>query len=146
MTPSPQGTYLASTAFSTSKNNLATHLHFRTCNRMQALRSLRIRKSMDNILTFRFALPRFFSWGSEDYKRVIELPSVEIRNIETGSDRRTRRLKHLIKANHANFSVLYHDLRFHNHMDHVRLIPLLRNHLLYSQLQSRAFPLNIYRS
>jgi hypothetical protein len=49
----------------------------------------------------------------------ISLPNVSIHNIETSSDRRARTLKHLIKANHANFSIIFHDLRFHNHTPHI---------------------------
>ncbi|CAI4216381.1 unnamed protein product [Parascedosporium putredinis] len=47
--------------------------------------------------------------------QVFDLSPPETHNIETNPDRRARRLKHLIKANHANYSILYHDLRFHNH-------------------------------
>jgi hypothetical protein len=49
----------------------------------------------------------------------INIPSVAIHDIETTSDRRARTLKHLIKANHANFSILFHGLRFHNHTAHI---------------------------
>jgi hypothetical protein len=28
-------------------------------------------------------------------------------------------LKHLLKANHANFSIIYHHLTFHNHASHI---------------------------
>jgi len=73
------------------------------------------------MLPFRFSLPKFL-FGVES--RPIDLPSVQIQDLERGTDRRTRTLKHLIKANHANFSVIYHNLRFDNHMDHVR-IPLV---------------------
>lgn len=50
----------------------------------------------------------------------VDLPSVEIHDIETSAEKRPRTLKHLLKANHANYSILYHDLRFHNHTPHVR--------------------------
>ncbi|KAF2674417.1 hypothetical protein BT63DRAFT_419709 [Microthyrium microscopicum] len=49
---------------------------------------------------------------------VIKLPSVAIDDIETSTDRVARRLKHLILANHANHSILYHKLEFHNHTAH----------------------------
>jgi hypothetical protein len=51
--------------------------------------------------------------------RSINLPSVEVNDIETSLDRRARTLKHLIKANHANFSIIYHNLQFHNHAPHI---------------------------
>ena len=76
---------------------------------------------MSDMLSFRFALPSFLSWGAREPTREIDIPSVEIANIETGSDKRTRTLKHLIKANHTNFSIIYNELRFHNHMPHVCL-------------------------
>ncbi|KAF2109467.1 hypothetical protein BDV96DRAFT_502678 [Lophiotrema nucula] len=49
----------------------------------------------------------------------INLPSVEIHDIETAAEKRPRTLKHLLKANHANYSIIYHDLRFHNHTPHI---------------------------
>ncbi|TVY41738.1 Questin oxidase [Lachnellula occidentalis] len=48
----------------------------------------------------------------------IDLPSVEIHDVETAPEKRPRTLKHLIKANHVNHSVIYHELQFHNHMPH----------------------------
>lgn len=49
----------------------------------------------------------------------INLPSVEIHHIETDSDRRARCLKHLLKANHVNYSIVYNNLRFDNHNAHI---------------------------
>ncbi|KAI9903128.1 hypothetical protein N3K66_002480 [Trichothecium roseum] len=49
----------------------------------------------------------------------IPLPSVEIHNVESNPDRRARCLKHLIKANHVNYSILYHNLQFDNHNPHI---------------------------
>jgi hypothetical protein len=49
----------------------------------------------------------------------IDLPSVEIHDVETAAEKRPRTLKHLLKANHANFSIIYHKLQFHNHTPHV---------------------------
>jgi len=76
---------------------------------------------MSSMISFRFSLPSFLSWGAREPARAIDLPSVEIADMETGKDKRTRTLKHLIKANHTNFSIIYNELRFHNHMPHVRL-------------------------
>ncbi|KAH9879373.1 hypothetical protein J1614_002812 [Plenodomus biglobosus] len=49
----------------------------------------------------------------------VTLPSVEIHDIETSAEKRARTLKHLLKANHANHSIIYHNLRFHNHTPHI---------------------------
>ena len=52
-------------------------------------------------------------------KAGVKLDSVEIHNIETKPDRRARALKHLLKANHVNYSILYHNLQFDNHNPHI---------------------------
>ncbi|OBT80430.1 hypothetical protein VF21_00918 [Pseudogymnoascus sp. 05NY08] len=49
----------------------------------------------------------------------IDIPSVDIHDVETAPEKRARTLKHLIKANHVNFAVLFHDLQFDNHMAHI---------------------------
>ncbi|KAL7819996.1 cell cycle checkpoint protein RAD17 [Trichoderma gracile] len=49
----------------------------------------------------------------------IDLPPVEIHHIETIADRRARCLKHLLKANHANYAILFNNLRFDNHNVHI---------------------------
>ncbi|KAI9740364.1 MAG: hypothetical protein M1834_004943 [Cirrosporium novae-zelandiae] len=49
----------------------------------------------------------------------VNLPSIETHEIETDSDRRGRRLKHLLRLNHATHAVLYHHLHFHNHTAHI---------------------------
>jgi Questin oxidase-like len=54
-----------------------------------------------------------------DKPKAIDLPSVEIHDIETNSDRRARCLKHLLKANHVNYSIIYHNLQFDNHTPHI---------------------------
>jgi hypothetical protein len=68
-----------------------------------------------------FQLPKLSFTNPLSYftPRSISIPSVRISDIETSSDRRARTLKHLLKANHANFSIIYHDLRFHNHAPHI---------------------------
>ncbi|CAD6446794.1 c5c933eb-030e-4943-85d5-016d585f436d [Sclerotinia trifoliorum] len=48
----------------------------------------------------------------------ITLPSVEIHDIETAPEKRPRTLKHLLKSNHINHSILYNHNRFHNHLPH----------------------------
>ncbi|KAF2730190.1 hypothetical protein EJ04DRAFT_527144 [Polyplosphaeria fusca] len=49
----------------------------------------------------------------------IDFPAVEIHDVETAAEKRPRTLKHLLKANHANYSIIYHELRFHNHCSHI---------------------------
>ncbi|KAH7399431.1 hypothetical protein BKA66DRAFT_451804 [Pyrenochaeta sp. MPI-SDFR-AT-0127] len=66
----------------------------------------------------RISLPSFLRPGGGSYPSV-NLPSVEVHDIETAAEKRPRTLKHLLKANHANYSIIYHDLRFHNHTPHI---------------------------
>ena len=49
----------------------------------------------------------------------IDIPSVEIHDVETAKEKNARTLKHLLKANHINHSLIYHNLQFHNHMPHL---------------------------
>ena len=49
----------------------------------------------------------------------IKLPKSEVRNVEDKPEKRARTLKHLLKANHINHSVIYNELRFHNHTPHI---------------------------
>lgn len=49
----------------------------------------------------------------------INVSSVEIHDIETVAGKPGRRLKHLLKLNHAEHSILYSRLRFHNHSPHI---------------------------
>ncbi|KAJ2897290.1 hypothetical protein MKZ38_004801 [Zalerion maritima] len=49
----------------------------------------------------------------------IDLESVEVHCIERAPEKRPRTLKYLLRANHVNHSILYHNLRYHNHMPHV---------------------------
>jgi hypothetical protein len=66
----------------------------------------------------RISIPSFLRFGGGSHLKV-ELPSVEIHDIETAAEKRPRTLKHLLKANHANHSIIYHDLHYHNHIPHV---------------------------
>lgn len=65
---------------------------------------------------FQFRLPSLpsFSFGGG-----INLPKPEIHSIEERPEKRARTLKHLLKANHINHSVIYNSLRFHNHTPHI---------------------------
>lgn len=69
-----------------------------------------------NMFQFRLpSLPDFSSWGAT----AINLPKVQVHDVEERPEKRARALKHLIKANHINNSVLYHNLTFHNHNPHI---------------------------
>ncbi|KAI1634942.1 hypothetical protein F4809DRAFT_616241 [Biscogniauxia mediterranea] len=71
---------------------------------------------MASILSYVPVVNRFVS--SDDTCRFIDIPPVEVHNVETAPEKRPRTLKHLLRANHVNHSILYNDLRFHNHMPH----------------------------
>lgn len=62
---------------------------------------------------------KYLTTGSGRSSQHIDIPSVEIHDIETAPEKRPRTLKHLIKANHVNHSILYHNLEFNNHMPHI---------------------------
>lgn len=49
----------------------------------------------------------------------ITLESVDIHEVETLQEKRARTLKHLIKLNHVNHAILFHNRQFHNHLPHV---------------------------
>lgn len=51
--------------------------------------------------------------------RSIDLEPVQVHNVEANPEKRPRTLKHLLKANHVNHSILYHNLQFDNHMPHI---------------------------
>jgi hypothetical protein len=81
------------------------------------------RKLLELNTTIMFSLPKisvpsFLRLGGGSHLKV-DLPSVQVHDIETAAEKRPRTLKHLLKANHANYSIIYHDLRFHNHAPHV---------------------------
>ncbi|KAK2748423.1 hypothetical protein FQN55_004361 [Onygenales sp. PD_40] len=65
-----------------------------------------------------FSLPSFSNIFTGPPEGAIDLEPVEIHDIETEQSKPGRALKHLLKLNHANYSILYNDLRFHNHMPH----------------------------
>ena len=48
----------------------------------------------------------------------IEVPAVTVHNVETAPEKRPRTLKHLLRANHVNHAVVYHDLQWDNHLAH----------------------------
>jgi hypothetical protein len=65
-------------------------------------------------------IPKLFKWSSTSTgSRVIELPLVEVHDVETIPNKRAKALKHLIRVNHTNNALIDHGLEFHNHMIHV---------------------------
>ncbi|EXJ90955.1 hypothetical protein A1O1_04062 [Capronia coronata CBS 617.96] len=64
------------------------------------------------------SIPKF-GFGRASGSQPIKIPPVEVHDVEVSSDKRGRRLKHLLKLNHATFSILYNQLRFHNHTPHI---------------------------
>lgn len=66
--------------------------------------------------SLQIVIPRFLQGVAETS---IDLKPVEIHDIEAKSDKRARSLKQLLKLNHVNHSIIYHNLSFHNHMPHV---------------------------
>jgi hypothetical protein len=56
--------------------------------------------------------------GSGDQHRTINIPPVEVHNLEGNPEKRPRTLKHLLRANHVNHSIIYHNLQFDNHLPH----------------------------
>ena len=71
-----------------------------------------------SLLPFQIGLPRFLQGGVRAGTGV-DIKPVEIHHIEIKSDKRARSLKQLLKLNHVNYSIVYHNLSFHNHMPHV---------------------------
>jgi hypothetical protein len=63
---------------------------------------------------------KYFTDDNLNYAaKSIDLPSVPIHDVETAAEKRPRTLKHLLRANHVNHSILYHNLEYHNHMPHL---------------------------
>lgn len=67
---------------------------------------------------FSGGLPKF-GFGRSSNIGGIEIPSVTVHDVETSTEKRDRRLKHLLKLNHSNFSILWNKRRFHNHTPHL---------------------------
>jgi hypothetical protein len=73
-------------------------------------------EKMSSILSYIPIVNRFIA-GHEPGS--IDIPPVEVHNVETTAEKRPRTLKHLLKANHVNHSIIYHDLQYDNHMAHI---------------------------
>ncbi|KAL9099644.1 MAG: hypothetical protein Q9163_004885 [Psora crenata] len=63
-----------------------------------------------------FSVPRFPQRSSDSS---IDLISVDVHKIETDQDKSARTLKHLLRLNHSNHAIRYHNFQFHNHAPHI---------------------------
>lgn len=66
-----------------------------------------------------FSLPSLSSLLSSWNRPQIDIPPAKIHDVETAPEKPARTLKHLLKLNHANHAVLYHDQNFNNHTPHI---------------------------
>ncbi|KAL4783502.1 hypothetical protein BJX76DRAFT_251078 [Aspergillus varians] len=51
-------------------------------------------------------------------RAVFSLPPCKELEIDTAHEKPARALKHLLKLNHANYAILWHERKFHNHAPH----------------------------
>lgn len=58
------------------------------------------------------------SWTAGSYQS-IDVTPVQTHDVEIIHDKPSRTLKHLLKANHVNYAILYHNLEFNNHLPHI---------------------------
>ncbi|EAQ89312.1 hypothetical protein CHGG_05931 [Chaetomium globosum CBS 148.51] len=72
---------------------------------------------MASLLSYVPLVNRLVSTGDEP--QTVNLPPVEVHSVEANPDKTPRTLKHLLKANHVNHSILYHNLQFDNHLPHI---------------------------
>ncbi|TKA22326.1 hypothetical protein B0A50_08051 [Salinomyces thailandicus] len=69
---------------------------------------------------FQFRLPQIFSsFPTVGGGGGIKLPKPDVHDVEERPEKRARTLKHLLKHNHITHSVIYNQLRFHNHVPHI---------------------------
>ncbi|KAF7562195.1 hypothetical protein G7046_g1957 [Stylonectria norvegica] len=71
---------------------------------------------MAGFLSYVPVLNKLIGGGSKSYS--VNVPPVQVHPVEVEPDRRARCLKHLLKANHANYSIVYHNLQYDNHNPH----------------------------
>lgn len=71
----------------------------------------------------------------------IILKPVDIHDVETLQEKPARTLKHLLKLNHVNHSILFHHNQFHNHLPHVYMPHdwFLRAWLMIQQILGSAY-------
>ncbi len=56
---------------------------------------------------------------ASDASQASKLDPVPVHNVEEAPEKLPRTLTHLLRANHANHSVVYHHLQYDNHMAHI---------------------------
>jgi hypothetical protein len=71
---------------------------------------------MPSVLSYIPVVSRLVAQGPPTH---VDLPSVEIHSVETDPEKAPRTVKHLLRANHANYSIIYHNLQFDNHLPHI---------------------------
>lgn len=75
------------------------------------------KSKMASLLSYVPLVNRFV--GSDESRKRINIPAVEVHNVDTAPEKLPRTLKHLLRANHVNHSIIYHNLQFDNHMPHI---------------------------
>lgn len=74
---------------------------------------------------FKPAIPssirELFNAKRDETAMQISLPPIQVHDIESLEEKPGRRLKQLVKLNHANHSIIYNNLTFFNHASHVSL-------------------------
>ncbi|MCJ1251563.1 hypothetical protein MMC30_008798 [Trapelia coarctata] len=66
--------------------------------------------------SFPFSASRLLEGGPA---LAVNIEPIEVHDVEVLSEKRARTLKHLLKLNHVNHSIVYHHLQFHNHLPHI---------------------------
>ena len=73
--------------------------------------------------SFSFSNPfRLRNYISGSSLQDVRVKPVATYDVETSHDKAGRALKHLLKLNHVNFSICYHNVQYHNHMPHVCIL------------------------
>lgn len=62
---------------------------------------------MANVLAYVPTIKKLVGLGNKS--RAVDVPAVDVHHVETDPDRRARCLKHLLKANHINYSIVRHN-------------------------------------
>lgn len=76
------------------------------------------------------SIRELFTAKRDEAATQISLPPLQVHDIEAGEEKPDRRLRQLVKLNHANYSIIYNNLTFYNHASHVsfRVFFLPLNH------------------
>ncbi|DAA77737.1 TPA_exp: Uncharacterized protein A8136_6283 [Trichophyton benhamiae CBS 112371] len=75
---------------------------------------------MDSMLNFRSPFSWFSSAGKDDGNSPsVEIKPIQVHDIESAEEKPGRRLRQLLKLNHATNAILYNNLSFFNHIPHL---------------------------